>query len=92
MDPGEHFDVTARCKMSQTNEILSTPEVLFNNPPLLEAVTLEEIAARIVGAKNQFPEILARLGEVYVKDGNLIFDVNGLVFQVDGPSVLEMSR
>jgi hypothetical protein len=66
--------------------------VLLSNIPLVEALTLEQIANRIKTAKIENPELIPEVRDVYAKDNNLVFDINGMLFEVDGPAILEMSR
>ncbi|OGZ35061.1 MAG: hypothetical protein A2174_00545 [Candidatus Portnoybacteria bacterium RBG_13_41_18] len=66
--------------------------VLFKTTGLVEGLTLEEIVNRIMTVKKEFPEILPEIKNIHVKDGNLIFDVEGLIFGVDGQAVIEASK
>jgi hypothetical protein len=72
----------------EKNKIL----VLLNNVPLMEALTLDQIASRIKAVKTEFPELIPEVNDVYVKDNNLIFNIDGKLVEVDGPMVLQLSR
>jgi hypothetical protein len=72
----------------EKNKILA----LLRNTPLVEALTLEQIASRIKAAKADFPEILPEVKDVYVKDNKLILEINGMRIKIDGPTLLKISK
>ncbi len=66
--------------------------VLLSSIRLTEAMTLEQIADRIRSAKEENPELIPEVKDIYVRDGNLVLDIDGLLFEVDGEAVIELSR